>query len=201
MDSFFGINIEAFIRAAGLLGVFAIVFAESGLLIGVFLPGDSLLFTAGFLASQGYANIWILAIGCFIAAIAGDNVGYFFGRRVGRRFFAYERSRIFNPKNLDRAQQFYERYGASTVLFGRFLAVIRTFTPILAGIGHMPYRRFLIYDLIGAFAWGVGLTLLGYFLGSTIPNVDHFLLPIIGTIIIISLIPSFVTFLRTRRRT
>lgn len=200
MGSFFGIDLVTLVKAVGLLGLYAIVFAESGLLIGFFLPGDSLLFTAGFLASQGYLNIWFLSIGCFIAAALGDSLGYTFGVRVGRRIFRRQQSFLFNPKHLERAERFYEAYGPKTIVLARFLPVIRTFAPILAGVGRMRYPVFLRYNLIGALIWGAGMPWAGYLLGRYVPGVDRFLIPIVTVVIIVSMIPSFVTFLREPER-
>jgi membrane-associated protein len=178
------------IQSLGYLGVWAIVFAESGLLIGFFLPGDSLLFTAGFLASQNILNIWILVLGCFICAVAGDSVGYLTGHRVGRRLFTREDSWLFHKNHLVKAQTFYAKYGKKTIILARFLPIVRTFAPIVAGIGNMEYLVFLTYNIVGGLLWTAGVTLLGYFLGSVIPNVDHYLLPIILLIVVVSVLPS-----------
>ena len=196
MEFFPGFNLVALIQTVGLLGLFAIIFAESGLLIGFFLPGDSLLFTAGFLAAQGFANIWVLVAGCFVAAVLGDNLGYAFGRRMGRRIFRREESLLFNPKNLRRAERFYEEYGASAVILARWLPAIRTFAPIVAGVGLMRYRRFFAANIVGAGFWAVGMPMLGYFLGSVIPSADRYLIPIVIVIIIISFLPPFIASLR-----
>lgn len=188
-------DLTSIIKTVGLIGVLAIVFAESGLLIGFFLPGDSLLFTAGFLASQKFDgqeifNIWVLVPLCFLAAVLGDNVGYWFGNKVGPRLFNKEDSLLFSKQNLYRAQAFYEKNGGKTILLARFLPVVRTFAPIVAGVGKMKYATFLIYNLVGGFLWAVGVTLAGYFLGSAIPDIDKYLLPIIVLIIIISIAPT-----------
>ncbi|GIW07042.1 MAG: protein DedA [Dehalococcoidia bacterium] len=172
--------------------IFAIVFAESGLLFGFFLPGDSLLFTAGFLASQGYLNLPLLLVGCFIAAVTGDQVGYWFGNRVGRRLFDREESFFFHRKNIERTEAFYRKHGGKTIVLARFLPAIRTFAPIVAGIGSMRYRDFVFYNIFGALLWAVGVTLAGYFLGSLIPDVDKYLLPIIALIILVSALPTLV---------
>src|SRR3989344_5579457 len=141
---FFGIDLESFIKTAGYLGLFFIVFAESGLFIGFFLPGDSLLFTAGFLASQGYLNIWILAPLIFFAAILGDNFGYAFGAKVGPALFTKEDSLLFHKDHLVKANNFYAKHGPKTVVMARFLPIVRTFAPILAGVGKMEYRQLFI---------------------------------------------------------
>lgn len=174
----------------GLIGIFAIIFAESGLLIGFFLPGDSLLFTAGFLASQGVFPIWILVIGCFIAAVAGDSAGYAFGKRVGKRLFHREDSLLFHKDNILKAQAFYEKHGKKTIILARFIPVVRSFAPIVAGIGDMHYPTFLSYNIIGGFIWGALIPLAGYYLGKSIPDVDKYLIPIILLIIVVSIAPA-----------
>lgn len=191
-------NMEQVIIAGGVLVVWAIVFAESGLLVGFFLPGDSLLFTAGFLASRPEVglNIWLLCAGCFVAAVAGDSVGYAFGHRVGRRLFQREDSFLFHRKNLVRAEAFYEKNGKKAIILARFIPVVRTFAPIVAGMGSMDYRTFLAFNVVGGAIWGVGVPLAGYQLGSLIPDIDRYLLPIIAVIIIISVAPPAIHLLR-----
>ncbi|TAK27054.1 MAG: DedA family protein [Chloroflexota bacterium] len=187
------------IRAVGYLGLFAIVFAESGLFFGFFLPGDSLLFTAGFLASQGMLNLGLLIALFVVAAITGDAVGYTFGRRVGRRFFERKDSRWFKDKHLQAAEAFYEKHGGKTVVIARFIPVVRTFAPIVAGMANMRYRRFAVYNIAGGALWGGGVTLAGYLLGSVVPDVDRYLLPIILAIIVISALPTGVHLARAHR--
>ena len=190
------------IRSIGYFGVWGIVFAESGLLIGFFLPGDSLLFTAGFLASQPQLtglNIWVLIFGCFVCAVFGDNVGYATGHKFGRRLFQKEDSWLFHKKHLVSAQRFYEKYGRKAIILARFMPIVRTFAPIVAGIGSMHYRTFMSYNLIGGFAWTFGITILGYYLGNLIPDVDKYLLPIVLLIIVISLAPSVIHLIQERR--
>lgn len=198
-ESLLHIDLIKIIESVGYLGIFAIVFAESGLLVGAFLPGDSLLFTAGFLASQGFFNIWLLAPMTFIAAVLGDSVGYAFGHKVGKRLFVKEDSIFFHKKHLIRAQIFYDKHGGKTVTIARFLPVVRTFAPIIAGMGDMPYKKFLTYNLIGAFLWAVLLPFLGYYLGSVIPGVDKYLLPIIAVIVILSIAPSVIHLINERK--
>ena len=183
-------ELEELIRTVGYLGLFAIIFAETGLLIGFFLPGDSLLFTAGFLASQDYFNIWLLILVCFVAAVTGDATGYAFGNRVGRGLFRRPESRLFRPQHLVKAEAFFERHGGKAVILARFLPVVRTFVPIIAGVGAMRYPRFALFNVVGAVLWAIGLPLGGYFLGSAIPSVDRYLLPIIALIIIVSILPT-----------
>ena len=175
--------------------LFAIVFAESGLFIGFFLPGDSLLFTTGFLASKGLLDIRILLPLFFVAAVAGDSVGYTFGRKVGRRLFQREKSLLFHKGHLMKAEAFYEKYGKKTIIFARFVPVIRTFAPIIAGIGHMEYKTFIIYNVVGGFLWAVGLTTLGYFLGQ-IPWIEENFEIAIFVIIGISILPPFIHILQ-----
>src|SRR3989344_3703023 len=188
-------DLVALIKTAGYLGLFGIVFAESGLLIGCFLPGDSLLFTAGFLASQGYLNIWILAILTFVGAILGDNFGYGMGRKFGPKVFRKEDSFLFHRDHLERARIFYEKYGGKTIVFARFLPVIRTFVPILAGVGNMKYKSFVFFNIFGGFLWAIGMTWLGYFLGNTIPNADQYIVPIVIAIVVLSSLPTITHFL------
>jgi membrane-associated protein len=183
-------HLETILPTIGYIGITAIVFAESGLLIGFFLPGDSLLFTAGFLASQGVFNIVYLCLLSFIAAVAGDSVGYAFGRNIGPKLFTKEDSWLFHKKNLAKAQHFYEKYGVKTIILARFIPVVRTFAPIVAGIGDMHYKTFITYNIIGGLIWGVGVTLAGYFLGQLIPDVDKYLIPIVLVIIVASVLPS-----------
>ena len=198
MDSLIGFDLILLIQTVGYLGLFGIIFAESGLFIGFFLPGDSLLFTAGFLASQGFLNIWILAFLVFVAAILGDNFGYAFGRKVGPAIFSREDSLLFHKDHLERAKVFYEKYGAKTLVLARFLPVVRTFAPILAGVGQMHYRTFFFYNVVGAFLWALGMTWLGYFLGATIPGIDKYLIPIILAIIVLSSLPTLIHIIKNR---
>ncbi|MEK7502934.1 MAG: VTT domain-containing protein [Patescibacteria group bacterium] len=188
-------DLVALIKTAGYLGLFGIVFAESGLLLGFFLPGDSLLFTAGFLASQGYLNIWILAISTFFAAILGDNFGYAMGKKFGPKIFKKEDSFLFHRDHLERARVFYEKHGGKTIVLARFLPVIRTFVPILAGVGNMRYKDFVFFNIFGAVIWAIGMTWLGYFLGNTIPNADQYIVPIVIAIVILSSLPTITHFL------
>jgi len=183
-------DLSQLIQTVGYLGVFTIVFLESGLMIGFFFPGDSLLFTAGFLASQGYLDIKILIIGCFIAAVAGDSIGYYLGQKFGRKLFSRKDSIWFHQDHLTRAQNFYDKHGGKTIILARFIPVIRAFAPIVAGIGLMRYKRFVVFNLIGGVLWAILIPLAGYYLGSLIPDVDKYLLPIIALIIIASVLPA-----------
>lgn len=177
------------IKTVGYLGIFGIVFAESGLFFGFFLPGDSLLFTAGFLASQKYFDIWLLVTLIVVGAILGDSVGYWFGRKVGHKIFNRQDSFFFKKDHLEKAHAFYEKHGGKTIILARFMPMIRTFAPIVAGAANMTYSKFLSFNVIGGLLWGAGLTLAGYWLGSAIPNVDRYLLPIIALIVVASVTP------------
>jgi len=190
---------ESLIETFGTIGLFAIVFAESGLLIGFFLPGDSLLFTAGLLASQGVLNLPVILVGCFVAAVVGDQVGYMFGARVGPSLFKRPDSRLFRQSHLEKARAYFEKAGPKTVVLARFIPIVRTFTPVLAGVGQMPYRTFVTYNVLGGLLWAVGVTLLGYILGETIPDIDKYLLPAVGVILLLSFIPIGREFLKMRR--
>ena len=183
----------------GTIGLFLIVFAESGLFFGFFLPGDTLLFTAGLFAARGDLSLPLILVGCFIAAVAGDQVGYLFGRRVGPALFRRPDSRLFKQEYVERAQAFFDRYGSKTIVLARFVPIVRTFAPILAGVGKMNYRTFVTFNLMGGLFWAVGVTLLGYFLGELIPDIDTYLLPIVAVIFLLSVTPIAIEWLRRRR--
>lgn len=195
----FVLDPEKIITAFGVIGVVLVVFAETGLFFGFFLPGDSLLFTAGLLASQDILPFWPLAIGVFIAAVVGDTVGYWFGKKTGPTLFAREDSRFFKKKYVEQAKVFYEKHGKKTIILARFMPIVRTFAPIVAGVANMNYRVFIAYNIIGGFIWAFGLTIAGYFLGTVIPSADKYLLPIIFVIIITSFIPAIVHMVRERK--
>ena len=193
-------DLDSLLKTVGYAGIFAIVFAESGLLVGFFLPGDSLLFTAGFLASQGFFNIYVLCAVIFVAAVVGDNVGYHFGRRVGPRVFKKEDSLVFSKENVERSRKFYEKHGGKTIILARFIPVVRTFAPVIAGVGKMEYKKFLAYNLVGGVIWGIGATALGYILGNTIPDIDKYLIPVAIFIIFISIAPALWHLLRDQEK-
>jgi membrane-associated protein len=183
-------DLAQIIQTVGYIGLFAIVFAESGLFFGFFLPGDSLLLTAGLLASQGKLDIGILLVILSVAAILGDNVGYWFGKKTGSRIFSRDESLLFRRKNLLAAQAFYERHGGKTIVLARFMPFIRTFAPIVAGAVEMPFRRFFTFNLVGALLWAVGVTLAGYYLGQTLPDIDRYFLVVVGAVILVSALPA-----------
>ena len=187
------------LQATGYVGLFLIVFVESGLLIGFFLPGDSLLFSAGFLASQGLLDITAVLVLVVIAAILGDSVGYSLGRRFGARVFSRPDARIFNKSHLERSERFYAKHGGKTLILARFMPIVRTFAPVLAGVGKMPYSRFLSYNVFGGLLWGLSLPLLGFYLGKKIPNIDRYLVPIIVLIVLLSISPSIWHLMRHPR--
>ena len=172
---------EGLLKALGsfaTIGLIAIVFAESGLLIGFFLPGDSLLFTAGLVCAGGleqvHLNLAVILVGCFVAAVAGDQVGYAFGKRVGPGLFNRPDSRIFKQQYVAQADAFFERHGSRAIVLARFVPVVRTFTPILAGVGKMRYRQFVTYNVIGGFVWAVGVIMLGYWLGNVLASLQQY---------------------------
>ncbi len=187
------------ITALGYIGLFCIVLAESGLFFGFFLPGDSLLFTAGLLASQDILYLPILLAIIPVAAIVGDSIGYAFGAWVGPKLFYKDDSLFFSKKHINRAEQFYEKYGPRAIIFARFIPVVRTFVPIVAGVGKMNYKLFLTYNIIGGLLWGVGITLLGYFVGDIFPQAEHYLTPIIIVIILVSFLPLVVEWVKYQR--
>lgn len=186
-------NLEEIIQAIGVLGIAAIVFAECGMMVGFFLPGDTLLFTAGFLVQQNVLgiNIHALILVLWIAAVFGDNTGYFIGKKFGRRLFKKPDSLFFHKDNLERAEEFYKKYGAFTVIIARFIPVVRTFAPVVAGIGNMDYKKFFTFDVIGGLLWTGTVTYLGYFGGAFLQargiNVEALILPIIAVAVLVSL--------------
>ncbi len=185
----FGIPLTDLVQTAGYLGIFAIVLSESGLPFGFIFPGDTLLFVAGLLASQGVFNIALLLLLTTSAAIIGDSIGYATGKYVGPRLFAGKRGFFFNDRTIQKTEAFYARYGVRALIFARFVPTVRTFVPIFAGVGNMKYRTFLTYNIVGGVLWGTGVTYLGYALGNVFPNLEHYLLPIIVAIIIASSTP------------
>jgi membrane-associated protein len=198
-----GVDLEQLILAVGLFGLFAIIFAESGLLFGFFLPGDSLLLTAGVIsaAEPEAFPIWLVCAVCFVAAVTGDAVGYWFGHRVGRRLYNRPDSRFFKQSHLRAAEAFYKKHGGKTIVIARFLPFVRTFAPIVAGTARMPYRRFAIFNFTGAILWAIGVPVAGYALGSVIPPevLDRWLYVIIVVVIGLSILPTVVHLYRENR--
>lgn len=193
-------NLVEFIQQVSYFGIFFIVFAESGMFFGFFFPGDSLLFTAGFLASQNLLNIWVLVPLLVVAAIAGDSAGYWIGRKFGDWLLKKKDSWYFKKKYIFEAQQFYEKHGGKTIVLARFIPIIRTFAPIAAGMGKMHYQRFLSFNVFGGLFWASGMSLAGFFLGNLIPNVDKYLLPIVALIIFLSVLPGLFHLQAERRK-
>ncbi len=188
-------DLHEFIQAIGYLGVFGVIFAETGLLIGFFLPGDSLLFTAGILAAEGYFNIALITILMLGAAIFGNAVGYGIGRRFGPRVFSKEESLLFSKKNVHRAEEFFSKYGIMTVIVARFVPIMRTFVPVMAGVGKMSYAKYMLHNVIGAVLWICSITLLGYYLGLKVENIEKYILPIALVIILLSISPYLKQFI------
>jgi len=193
-------SLDALIQWGGYLLLVAIVFAETGLLIGCFLPGDSLLITAGLLAAAGHLNIWWINVLLITAAIVGDSVGYAIGARLGPRIFTREKSLLFNPRHVERTRLFYEKYGPKTIVIARFVPIIRTFAPVLAGVGVMEYRRFLFYNVAGGIGWVVSMSLAGYLLGQAVPNISKHMHVLVIVIIVVSCVPIAVEVYRERRK-
>ncbi|HCR52503.1 TPA: hypothetical protein DIV48_02525 [Candidatus Kaiserbacteria bacterium] len=189
----------AIVKTGSYIGIALIVFAESGLLFGIFFPGDSLLFAAGLLSGGGVLALAPLIVSVVLAAIIGDSVGYWFGANVGANFFKRKDSRFFKQEYLRRTERFYQAYGGRAVVLARFVPIVRTIAPILAGIGSMNYRTFLAYNALGGCLWGAGMISLGFFLGSIIPNSETYILPLSLAIVIISFLPLFLNFARGKR--
>lgn len=194
----FGMSVERIIEFGGILLITAIVFAESGLLIGFFLPGDTLLFGAGLYASQGRLSLPILVVSVIIAAVVGDNVGYSIGRRTGHRIFKKKDSLLFKHEYIEKAEQFYEKHGGKTIILARFVPVIRTFAPVVAGVGKMPRQRFFLFNVVGGILWGAGMTLLGYFVGSKIPHLDKYIELVMVGVVVVSFLLAFAHLLQEK---
>ena len=193
------LDVESIIQSGGLLLVALIVFAESGLLIGFFLPGDTLLFTAGFFAAQDKLPLLPLILVVIAAAVIGDNVGYQIGRRLGPRIFRKKDGILFRHEHIERAEKFYEKHGGKTIILARFVPVVRTFAPMVAGVGKMPQRRFAFFNVFGGVFWGGSVILLGYFLGSRIPNIDKCLMPIVVLAMVFTFAPTVYHILKDSR--
>ena len=195
-----GLDLIALVQFLGYPGIFAIIFLESGVFFGFFLPGASLLFIAGMLASVGIFNIWLLLPLVMVAAILGDSVGYGFGAYLGKAIYKRQSSRFFKQEHVELAHDFFEKYGRVAVLLARFVPIVRTFTPILAGVGKMDYRVFLFYNVLGAIIWGCGVTFAGYFIGRSIPGAEQYLTLILAVIIVITTVPLFFAWWKQWKR-
>ena len=192
---------DELIRWGGYLVLIAIVFAETGLLVGFFLPGDSLLVTAGLVAATGQTlDVWLLILLLSAAAIAGDSTGYAIGYHLGSRLFTREESFLFRKAHVERTRRFYERYGGKTIILARFVPIIRTFAPSLAGVGKMAYRRFFLFNIVGGIGWVTSMILVGFFLGRSVPGIEHRLHWVIAVVIGLSVIPIVREWLSARRR-
>ncbi|MCC6244513.1 MAG: VTT domain-containing protein [Gemmatimonadaceae bacterium] len=195
-------DLPALVQWAGYVGLTLIVFVETGLLVGFFLPGDSLLVTAGLLASQPDfgLNVWLLGAILTVAAILGDTVGYHIGKATGPRIFTRQDSLLFNKAHLLRAQAFYEKHGGKTIIIARFMPIVRTFAPVVAGVGQMQYRSFLMYNVIGGVAWVWSMLMTGYILGRTVPGVAQHIEKIILLVIFLSILPGIIGWWRERSK-
>jgi len=193
-------DLPALIKWAGYFGLTAIVFAETGLLIGFFLPGDSLLVTAGLVSARGLLNVYSLGLLLNVAAAVGNSAGYFIGRMTGPRIFTREDSLLFNKKHVMRAQAFYARHGRKAVVLAQFMPIIRTFSPVIAGVGQMPYRQFLVISVLGTILWVWSMLFTGYFLGTYIPGIDEHIEILVLTVIFVSILPGLISWWRERRK-
>ena len=192
-------HFDELIRWGGHFALVAIVFAETGLMAGFFLPGDSLLVTAGLFAAAGELNIYVLLAELIVAAVAGDSTNYAVGRSLGPKIFSRKDSLLFNKDHLARTKHFYEKYGSKTIVLARFVPVIRTFAPVVAGVGEMKYPIFLTYNVIGGVAWVCSMLFTGYFLGRVIPNVEHHIHQIILVVIFLSILPAAIEIWKEHR--
>lgn len=189
------------VKTFGYLGLFITIFLESGIIIGFFLPGDSLLFAAGLLASQHYINIFAVIVLAVVAAILGNNAGYYTGKKTGHSLFNRPKSLIFSPKRVKEAHVFFEKEGGRALILARFIPAVRTFVPIIAGVGDMPYKKFVTFNTAGGLLWGISLPVLGYTLGKTVPSIDKYLLPAVFVIILISAMPVLIQYKKHKRST
>lgn len=206
MESLYGLltgapeAIREAIRWGGYAALAVIVFTETGLFFGLFLPGDSLLIISGLVAAAGGLNMWVLLVSLSLAAVGGDSTGYAIGYRAGPLLFARPQSLFFNPQHLERTREFYARHGAKTIVIARFVPIVRTFAPVVAGIGQMEYRRFVLYNVAGGVGWVVTMTCAGYLLGRTIPNIGSYVHIVALVVIALSMMPILAEFVRARRR-
>ena len=192
------LNVNELIKQGGLVLLGGIVFAEVGLLLGFFLPGDTLLIAAGIYAQQGHLSIVAVIVVVALAAIIGDSTGYFIGKQLGPRVFKKPDGLIFRKDHIDKAETFYKKYGAKTLLISHFLPIIRTFQPLLAGVGAMPYRKFIVFDVIGDIAWAISVPLLGYYVGSRIPGIDKYIQLVLAGVIILAIGPTLIHIVKLK---
>jgi membrane-associated protein len=193
-------DVRGLIAWGGYVGLTAIIFAETGLLVGFFLPGDSLIVTAGLLAATtGAFNVWLLGLLLTVASIVGNTSGYAIGKAAGPRLFTREDSLLFNKKHLYRAHEFYQRHGGKTVIIARFMPIVRTFVPVVAGMGQMDYGRYTMFNVVGGIGWIWSMLFIGYFLGRYIPGVDQHVETVIIIVIFLSLLPGIISWLKARR--
>jgi membrane-associated protein len=193
-------DVRGLIEWGGTVGLTVIIFAETGLLVGFFLPGDSLLVMAGLLATQGMFNIWLLGVLLTLASIVGNMVGYYIGAAAGPRLFKREDSLLFNKKHLVRAHEFYEKHGGKTIILARFMPIVRTFVPVVAGMGRMSYQRYMMYNVVGGVLWIWTMLFTGYFLGRYIPGIDEHIELVIIIVIFLSLLPGVIGWYRARAK-
>jgi membrane-associated protein len=191
-------NVPELIRLGGLVGLVLIVFAETGLMVGFFLPGDSLLITAGLFAARGDLDIVWLNLALCAAAIVGDATGYWIGRRAGKALYSRPNSLLFRREHLVKTHEFYERHGGKTIVIARFMPILRTFAPVVAGAAEMTYRNFAIYNVVGGISWVVSMTLAGYYLGRLVPDIDQHIHIVVAVVIFLSLLPGIIAWLRSR---
>ena len=191
-------NVPELIRMGGLVGLVAVVFAETGLMIGFFLPGDSLLVTAGLFAAKGDLNIVWLNLCLMAAAIVGDATGYWIGRRAGQALYSRPDSFLFRRQHLIKTHEFYERHGGKTIVIARFVPIIRTFAPVVAGAAEMTYRQFALYNIAGGIGWVASMTLTGYFLGRAVPDIDKHIHIVVAVVIFLSLLPGIISIVREK---
>ena len=188
------------IETVGYIGVFGMIFAETGLLVGFFFPGDTLLFASGLLASKGIFNIYILLGGSTLMAILGDTAGYFIGKKIGPKIFVREDSLFFKQKYVERAQHFFSKHGRKTIFLSRYIPIVRTFAPVVAGVGEMPYKTFIAYNIAGGIVWCFSIGLAGYFLGTRVPDIDKYILPIVIGIFVLSFLPVIAQFIGKNKK-
>jgi membrane-associated protein len=193
-------NVPELIRMGGLIGLVAVVFAETGLMVGFFLPGDSLLVTAGLFAAKGDLNIVWLNLALMAAAIAGDATGYWIGRRAGQALYSRPNSFFFRKQHLVKTHEFYEKHGGKTIVIARFVPIIRTFAPVVAGAAEMTYRHFAVYNVAGGIGWVASMTLTGYFLGRAVPDIDKHIHIVVAVVILLSLLPGIISILREKMK-